>query len=116
MNTFAKNAALKQEGMGKANGDDVQCHSDSEKVSCFYSMPSNHQSWGRSQLPHQHCLLGGLCVSWVVTERVIHIRPYSWAEQRPEAQRGIIPAGQSVSDVWVSMDCLIKGQQEGQLM
>lgn len=48
VNTFAKNAALKQEGMGKANGDDVQCHPDSEKVSCFYSMPSKHQSWGRS--------------------------------------------------------------------
>ena len=114
MNTFAKNAAWKQEAMGKANGDDVQCHSDSEKVSCFYSMPSKHQPWGRSQLPHH--LLGGLCVSWVVIERVIHIRPYNWAEQCPEAQRGIIPAGQSVSDVRVSMDCLIKGQREGQLM
>jgi len=106
---IAMSAVLKQEQMGKANADDGQCHSNSE-VSWFYSAPSQHQPWGDSRMLHQHCLLGGfLCVSRAVIEHGIHTEPQSWAEQLHRHEEALFLLMQ------VSVDCLPKGQWEGQL-
>lgn len=49
-------------------------------------------------------------MSSAVTEYVVHTGPSRWAEQCPEAQGGIIPAGQPLSDVQVVMTCPTEGQ------
>lgn len=79
-------------------------------------MPSRGQPWGFSWVLCKHCLFRGWSASWAVTEYVVHTGLSMWAGQHPEAQRGIFPAGQSISGMQVLMDWPTKGQWKRQLM
>ena len=112
MNTFVMSAVLKKRS-GKANRDDAQCHSNSE-VSWFYSVPSKQQPWALTAPPSALSTWGLMCVPGCYRARLPHwATELGWAT--PRTWRGIAPAGPDVSNMQVSIDCLPKGQREGQL-